>query len=95
MLAAVRQIAATPLPDGVVFDLDTATSREIRDEDIYPGVRVTMTAQLATARAHFHADVSTGDPITPPAQRVLIPRLHGGEIIARGTRSPWSTPRRS
>jgi Nucleotidyl transferase AbiEii toxin, Type IV TA system len=84
MLAAVRQIADTPLPDGVVFDLETAAAREIRDEDIYPGVRVTMTARLATARAHFHVDVSAGDPITPPARQVRIPRLLGGEITARG-----------
>jgi len=43
-----------------------------------------MTARLATARAHFHVDVSAGDPITPPAQQVRIPRLLGGEITARG-----------
>lgn len=84
VLAAVRQIADTPLPDGVVFDLETAAASAIRDEDIYPGVRVTMTARLATARAHFHVDVSAGDPITPPARQVRIPRLLGGEITARG-----------
>ena len=37
VLAAMRQIASTSLPDGVMFDLETATAREIRDEDIYPG----------------------------------------------------------
>jgi len=45
-----------------------------------------MTARLATARAHFHVDVSAGDPITPPAQQVHIPRLLGGEITARPDR---------
>jgi nucleotidyltransferase AbiEii toxin of type IV toxin-antitoxin system len=84
ILTAVRQIAGTPLPDGVVFDLETAAAREVRDEDSYPGVRVTMTARLATARAHFHVDVSAGDPITPPARQVRIPRLLGGVITARG-----------
>ena len=84
VLAAVRQIAGTPLPDGVVFDLETAATREIRDEDIYPRVRVTMTARPATARAHFHVDVSAGDPVIPPAEQVHIPQLLGGEITARG-----------
>ena len=84
VLTAVRQIAGTPLADGVTFDPATATAREIRDEDIYPGVRVMMTAQLATARAHIHIDVSAGDPIIPPAQQVRIPRLLGGEITAVG-----------
>ena len=84
ILTAVREIAGTPLADGVDFDPATATAREIRDEDIYPGVRVMMTAQLATARAHTHIDVSAGDPIIPPAQQVRIPRLLGGEITAVG-----------
>jgi hypothetical protein len=43
-----------------------------------------MTARLATARAHFHVDVSAGDPIIPPARQVHIPQLLGGEITARG-----------
>jgi hypothetical protein len=43
-----------------------------------------MTARLSTARPHFHVDVSAGDPITPPAQHVRIPRLLGGEITTRG-----------
>jgi len=30
VLAAVRQIAGTPLPDGAVFDPETAAAREIR-----------------------------------------------------------------
>ena len=46
--------------------------------------RVTTIARVATARAHFHVDVSAGDPVVPPAQQVRIPRLLGGEIIARG-----------
>lgn len=66
------------------LDRDTENAEVIRDEDPYPGVRVTMTAQLATALLHFHVDVNVGDPITPAPQRVHIPRLLGGEVVLRG-----------
>jgi Nucleotidyl transferase AbiEii toxin, Type IV TA system len=56
----------------------------IRDEDAYSGVRVTMKAELATARPHFHVDVNVGDPITPAPQELHLPRLLGGEVIVRG-----------
>jgi hypothetical protein len=84
ILAATRGIAATTLDDGVIFDIETATAESIRDEAIYSGVRVTMTAQLATARLHFHVDTNVGDPISPGPKNVRLPRLLGGEIILRG-----------
>lgn len=46
----VLSIASEPVADGVAFLLDTATAGAIRDEDVYPGVRVVLDAQLATAR---------------------------------------------
>lgn len=84
ILAATCEIAATTLDDGVIFDVETATAQPIRDEAIYGGVRVTMTAQLATARPHFHVDTNVGDPISPPPKDVRLPRLLGGEIVLRG-----------
>jgi hypothetical protein len=43
-----------------------------------------MTAQLATARPHFHVDTNVGDPISPAPKHVHLPRLLGGEIVLRG-----------
>ena len=63
--AVICEVAARSLDDGVVFDVDGATAAVIRDEDAYSGVRVTMEAELATARPRFHVDVNVGDPITP------------------------------
>jgi hypothetical protein len=81
---AICEVAAWQLEDGVVFDVTRATAEVIRDEDSYSGVRVTVRAQLATARPHFHVDVNVGDPITPAPQEVHIPRLLGGEVVVRG-----------
>lgn len=82
--AAITQIAAITLDDGVIFDAETATAQIIRDEDLYQGVRVSMTARLATARPSLHVDVSVGDPITPAPENVRLPRVLGGEIVIRG-----------
>jgi hypothetical protein len=82
--SAIIQIARIPLDDGVVFDHETTTVTRIRGEETYPGVRVTMGTRLFSARPQFHVDVNVGDPITPPAGDVVIPRLLGGELIVRG-----------
>jgi len=59
------------------------------------GMLLAALGERRPTRAHFHVDVSAGDPVIPPAQQVHIPQLLGGEITARDTRSPWSTPKRS
>jgi predicted nucleotidyltransferase component of viral defense system len=82
--ATACEVAAIALEDGVIFDVDTARAEEIRDEEIYAGVRVTMQARLATAHLHFHIDTNVGDPISPAPKDVHLPRLLGGEIILRG-----------
>ncbi len=82
--AVICAVAALRLDDGVVFDVDGATAAVIRDEDAYSGVRVTMKAELATARPHFHVDINVGDPITPAPQDLHLPRLLGGEVVVRG-----------
>jgi len=84
----VRQImsaiAGQPGPDGVVFETATALAEQIRGEDQHAGVRVTMTAWLATAKIRFHVDVNIGDPIWPEPELVRLPRVLGGEIVVRG-----------
>jgi hypothetical protein len=54
--SAVCDIARVELDDGIIFDVDAASAEVIRDEAAYTGVRVSMSAQLATARPHFHVD---------------------------------------
>lgn len=53
-------------------------------KDEYSGVRVSLTASLATARLALHVDVNVGDPVRPGPQDVAIPRLLGGEIAMLG-----------
>ncbi len=82
--SAICEVAAIELEDGVVFAVSTSSVNVIRDEDAYTGVRVTMQAELATARPHFHVDVNVGDPIVPGPEDVHVPRVLGGEVVVRG-----------
>ncbi len=79
--AVVQIIAAEVRSDGWVFE--TISTETIREDDHYSGVRVTVHAQLATARVNFHVDVSVGDVVWPEAAIVLVPRLLGGSIAVR------------
>ena len=84
-LRFVREVAATALPperdDGLVFDTAHASAEVIRDEDEYPGVRVSLGVELATARMRFHVDINFGDPIWPAPESIQIPRLLSGDVI--------------
>ena len=72
----VAEIAAIEDPDdGVEFLSDTVTTAVIRDDALYSGVRVTMTAQLATAQVKLRLDINFGDPVTPAPRRVALPSL--------------------
>lgn len=84
VLSLVREIAATPVEDGTVFDTDAASAETIRDDDEYSGVRVTLTAALHSAKLSLHVDVNIGDPIVPAPLLVDLPRLLGGTIALTG-----------
>ncbi len=65
---AVREVIATPVADdGLVFDSDSVTASEIREEHEYGGIRVKVTAMLGNARVPMQIDVGFGDAITPEA----------------------------
>jgi hypothetical protein len=84
VLQVIREISAIEIDDGVVFDTGTARAEVIRDQDQYQGVRVIVTAALATARLVFHVDVNIGDPIVPGPQTVGLPRMLGGTLTIAG-----------
>ncbi|MBQ6432276.1 MAG: nucleotidyl transferase AbiEii/AbiGii toxin family protein [Oscillospiraceae bacterium] len=64
---ALEQICAMPMDDPVTFEIGTIFP--IREDDIYGGYRVSLTAQFETILTPLTIDVSTGDVITPHAER--------------------------
>lgn len=80
----VRSILTVPRDDGLEFDLDSISGEQIRDEADYNGVRVKMTARLATAQVALHIDVNFGDPIWPAPTEAVLPLLLGGTLRLLG-----------
>lgn len=59
--------------DGLVFDPDSVNGANIREEQAYDGVRITLVAVLGTARIPMQIDIGFGDAITPKAEAVEFP----------------------
>src|SRR6185503_3412808 len=71
--------AAYAVPDnGVEFRPQTVTSRVIRSEDLYFGVRVATDCALSSAIVKLRLDVNFGDPVTPAPQTIELPALRPG-----------------
>lgn len=62
---ALERICAVPVDDGVSFEIGAISP--IREDDIYGGYRVALTARFETILTPMTIDVSTGDVITPHA----------------------------
>ena len=76
VVEAVRRVIATPVgDDGLVFDPDSVTANEIREEQEYGGIRVKLVAMLGNARIPMQIDVGFGDAITPEAPTGSYPTL--------------------
>lgn len=76
----VEEIAANPMPDGVVFHVPAMTIEQIREDADYPGVRVKLPAGLAGAQLRLTVDLSFGDPIVP--RRIDYPTLLDDDAFA-------------
>jgi hypothetical protein len=57
---------------------------QIRDEDEYGGLRVSLPALLGRARISIKLDISTGDPIWPEPEQIELPSLLGGVVAMHG-----------
>lgn len=80
----VRDVAALEVDDGVVFDIETISIREIHEQAEYSGLRVKVAVAIANWKGSVNWDVSTGDPIVPVPRRIDLPRLLGEPIRLLG-----------
>lgn len=84
LIAVVHDIAAVEVDDGVVFDLNSVSVQEIREQVDYPGFRVRVGVSIGSWKGTAAWDVSTGDPIVPAPRPVRIDRVLGGPIVLLG-----------
>ena len=68
-----RQIVSVDNDDGLVFDVDSVTGIEIKEDADYPGVRLTGFVNLAKARIPFQVDIGYGDAVSPEPEEAKLP----------------------
>ena len=71
-----RKLCRIEVPDdGMVFDPDSVQSANIREDQEYGGVRITLNAFLAKTRVSMQIDIGFGDAITPGTEAVEFPLM--------------------
>ncbi len=68
-------LATDVIEDGLIFNPGTLTAGPIREDQENGGVRLQLTAHLASARVRLQIDVGFGDAITPKAMVAEMPTL--------------------
>ena len=61
--------------DGLEFDPDSVQGEQIREQEAYGGVRITVRGNLGNARITIQVDVGFGDVITPRPLWVEYPTI--------------------
>ncbi len=76
ILTAFKTIAAMSFPeDGITFQTETLTAEEITVEKKYPGVRISMVANIGSYKQNLTFDIGFGDVIVPRPQELEYPTL--------------------
>lgn len=71
-----RDVCATKVdPDAMTYLQETIRVTDIRPEDAYGGRRVTLRAQLGSARLRVQADIGIGDAVVPAPRWLEYPSL--------------------
>lgn len=79
VLNAFRKIASISYPeDGITFHAETLTAEEITIEKKYPGIRISMMANIGSYRQNLTFDIGFGDVIVPRPQKLGYPTLFDG-----------------
>ena len=65
----------TVTDDGLTFPTDAVAAEQIKEDDVYQGIRLRIDARLGNARIPLQIDIGFGDAITPGPQAVTYPTL--------------------
>ena len=73
LVRAFQEICSVKIADGLQFDTGNIEGLEIKEDDMYQGVRITGFAELARARIPFQVDIGFGDIVTPEPEVASMP----------------------
>jgi len=66
---------AVELDDGLGFDANTVQGEEIREDQVYQGVRIKFTGKLGNAKISMQVDIGFGDAVTPGPVWIEYPTI--------------------
>jgi hypothetical protein len=75
LLTLFRSLCRMGADDGVAYDEDSVAVTEIREDQQYGGLRVTLQGRLGNIRLPIQVDVGFGDVVTPVPQQESFPAL--------------------
>ncbi len=73
LVEVFRQVVGQDDDDGLVFDVESVSGIEIKEEADYPGVRLTGYAWLTKARIPFQIDIAFDDVVVPEPEEAELP----------------------
>ncbi|MGH7943619.1 MAG: nucleotidyl transferase AbiEii/AbiGii toxin family protein [Opitutaceae bacterium] len=76
LIRVFQEVAAMPVvDDGIIFDPKSVQADDIREDNVYGGVRIRLMGKLGTAEIPVQVDVGAGDAVTPAPETVTFPAL--------------------
>ncbi len=76
VVSVIETICQEPVPDdGLIFDTEKISGKQITEGANYQGVQVTLPAYLGTARIPIRIDVGFGDQLVPGPVAMSFPTL--------------------
>ena len=78
LINMINEIISIDIDDNVKFKIEK--TEQIRDEDEYGGLRITINFMLENIKDKFHIDLATGDPIYPGPDNYRYESLIGDEV---------------
>ncbi len=68
----LREVCMIAGKDGLQFLAESVKGENIREGEIYGGIRLTLTAMLEKARIPVQVDIGFGDAVTPDAREEIL-----------------------
>lgn len=75
LASTISEVCGVVVDDGMVYDADSITVEEIREEARYGGLRVRLLGLLGNARCVVQLDVGYGDAVMPGPEEAVYPTL--------------------
>ncbi|MDV2989188.1 MAG: nucleotidyl transferase AbiEii/AbiGii toxin family protein [Dehalogenimonas sp.] len=90
-ISAIKEICRVRAADGIRFDPDSISVEQIREDDVYGGLRVKINGRLGNTRCNVQVDIGFGDAVTPGPEEIDFPVILAEQPVIKLRAYPRST----